>query len=509
MDQFFYLLAAIPFGIGVTTIVSWGLLVAPGVDMIATIAMVLVLVTIPCGLIFSFYANIMPRSGGEYVVLSRVYHPFLGFFEGWNLMFTQLIWAGWGAATIGSFVLASSFGVMGAVTNNSTLIQLAELSRTPEWMALWGTVVIVLIGTLLLTGTRWIFRVQNVLVVLMLIGIVVILGLLGTATPAQFQGAFDSFMGNPDAYSDVLAAAQEAGLTFAPNSLYSMWMSMTVVAMWIGFNFINVYTSGEVKDVTRTQLISMVGGGITIAAIIAIAVWLLFRITGTEFITSLAYLSYVNPEAGAPATAYPYYNFFVSLMTTNPILLALIALTMSLSGYLSIHPLIVSPTRVFFAWSFDRIFPERIASVNQKGVPVTATLFSLIVAEIFVVVFSYTPLIAIMSVTYALFGGSLIAAYGAALIPFVSKGKEHYWKSPYSKYHPLIPICGLVYGTATLVSIAAVAINPWYASNQPIHFLFNFIYGVPIPIAIYLAARTYYKRKGIPFDAAFKEIPPA
>jgi amino acid transporter len=424
-------------------------------------------------------------------------------------MFTQLIWAGWGAATIGSFVLASSFGVMGAVTNNSTLMHLAELSYTPEWMALWGTVVIVLIGILLLTGTRSIFRVQNVLVIIMLFGIMMIFGLLATATPTQFQAAFDSFMGRSGAYQDVLAAAQEAGLTFAPNSLYSMWMSMSVVAMWIGFNFINVYTSGEVKDVTRTQFVSMVGGGITVATLFAVGVWLLFRIAGTEFITSLAYLSYVNPEAAAPATHYPYYNFFVSLVTTNPLLLALIALTMSLSGYLSIHPLIVSPSRVFFAWSFDRIFPERMTKVNRKGVPVTVTLFSLIVAEIFVIVFSYTPLITVMSVTYCLFSGSIIAAYGAAFIPFVSKGKEHYWKSPYSKYHPLVPVCGLVYGTATLLSIVPVAINPWYASNQPIHFLFNFVYGIPIPIAIYLIAKTYYKRKGIPFEAAFKEIPPA
>jgi len=509
MDQFFYLLSAIPFGIGVTTMVSWGLLVAPGVDMIAVGIMVLVLITIPCGIMFSFYANIMPRSGGEYVALSRVYHPFLGFLQSWNLMFTQLIWAGWGAATIGTFVLASSFGVMGAVTNNPTLITLAELSYTPEWMALWGTVVIVLIGILLLTGIRQVFKLQNVLVIVMLFGIMVILGLLAASTSAQFQAAFGSFMGKIGAYSEVLASARDAGLTLAPNSLYSMWMSMTIAAMWMGFNFINVYTSGEVKDVTKTQLISMVGGGVTIAAIFVVAVWLLFRIAGAEFITSLAYLSYVNPEAAAPATSYPYFNFFVSLLTTSPLLLTIIALTMSISGYLSIHPLVVSPIRVFFAWSFDRIFPERMTKVNQKGVPVTATLFSLIVAEIFVLLFSYTPLIAVMSVTYCLFSGSIIAAYGAFLMPFVRKGKEHYWKSPYAKYHPLVPVCALVYGTATLVSIPPVAINPWYAANLPIHFIFNFIYGIPIPIAIYLAAKTYYKRKGIPFEAAFQEIPPA
>jgi len=508
-DQYFYLLAACPFGIGVSTLLGWGLLVAPGVDIVGTSALTLVLITIPCGLIFSFYANIMPRSGGEYVVLSRIYHPLLGFFENWNLMFTQLIWAGWGAATIGTFVLASSFGVMGAVTNNSTLLQLSQLSKTPEWMALWGTVVLVLIGILMLAGTRWVFRVQNVVMIFALFGTLVIFALLATTSTAQFQAAFDSFMGKSGTYSDVLAAAQQNGFSWPSNSLYSMWMVMPVAAMWMGFNFINVYTSGEVKDVTKTQLISMVGGGATVVLLFALGSWLLLRIASPEFIGSLVYLSYIKPEAAAPATAYAYYNFFVSLITKEPVLLMIIALTMACWGYLSIYPLIVSPTRCFFAWSFDRIFPEAITRVNKKGVPVTATLFSLIVAEILVIIFAYTPLIAIMSVTYCLYGGSLIAAYGAFLIPFVKRGKEHYWKSPYSKYHPLIPVCGLVYGTATLSAIIPVAINPWFASNTTTAFMFNAIYGIPIPLAIYFTAKWYYKRKGIPFEAAFKEIPPA
>jgi len=42
-DQYFYLLAACPFGIGVSTLLGWGLLVAPGVDIVGTSALTLVL----------------------------------------------------------------------------------------------------------------------------------------------------------------------------------------------------------------------------------------------------------------------------------------------------------------------------------------------------------------------------------------------------------------------------------------------------------------------------------
>ena len=53
----------------------------PGVNIyISTI--LCTLVVLPTSLVYAMFASAMPRSGGEYNFLSRIYHPMVGFCTG-------------------------------------------------------------------------------------------------------------------------------------------------------------------------------------------------------------------------------------------------------------------------------------------------------------------------------------------------------------------------------------------------------------------------------------------
>ena len=50
----------------------------------------------------------------------------------------------------------------------------------------------------------------------------------------------------------------------------------------------------------------------------------------------------------------------------------------------------IAATRCLFAWSFDRLLPEKVAAVNDRThSPVNATLIAVVVAEIALYFYTY------------------------------------------------------------------------------------------------------------------------
>jgi len=56
----------------------------PGANFVAS-AIFGFLIMAPMGFIYILIAGVLPRSGGDYVWISRTIHPVLGFISGWGL----------------------------------------------------------------------------------------------------------------------------------------------------------------------------------------------------------------------------------------------------------------------------------------------------------------------------------------------------------------------------------------------------------------------------------------
>ena len=64
---------------------------------------------LPFNLLYGMLSSIMPRTGSEYVFLSRTFHPAIGFMASFAAAMSQSFWVGIGGSWIAQFVLGPMF----------------------------------------------------------------------------------------------------------------------------------------------------------------------------------------------------------------------------------------------------------------------------------------------------------------------------------------------------------------------------------------------------------------
>jgi len=97
----------------------------PNADLPSTVFIGMVL-NLFIAYVYWMLASAMPRTGGDYVYVSRIFHPALGFME--NLMFVVIMisWAGLFPQLIASQALQMIFANVYMVTNNSYYLSIAQ-----------------------------------------------------------------------------------------------------------------------------------------------------------------------------------------------------------------------------------------------------------------------------------------------------------------------------------------------------------------------------------------------
>jgi len=110
-DTFYYCLAMIALPIGFLNLAA--LVFYPGASYI--LATVLAIVgSVLMGLTYALFSAIYPRSGAEYVPLSRATHPIVGFVGSFSTVFWLIFYTGVAPAYAASFGWAPSAGLSSA-----------------------------------------------------------------------------------------------------------------------------------------------------------------------------------------------------------------------------------------------------------------------------------------------------------------------------------------------------------------------------------------------------------
>ena len=474
LDAFIMAVSVISIGGAVqTSITLLGLY--PGADLVGAFTIGLI-PAIAFILVYSIQTAAFPRSGGDYVWVSRIGGFALGFIFSWLLQFSYLFAVlGLQAYYVAWIGVPSMLTALGVVTHNPSLTTMStSLTSSPNLLFLVCLIFLVLGGLVCVFGPGVYARVMRVLWIYGMIGIIVWVALLLTSNKATFISSFNSAMTGTTSYNDIIQAAKAQGLLASGTNLgATMIASLTLGwTAWAGFNYA-VYAGGEIKNVTKSVPIALTAGLLVSWAFLIGVFGLSTSIFGGDFVAAMSALS-VAGTLKMPVG--PSMSFLISMLTNNPLLLFIVTSTLIAWWFMILPPLYMAGSRIIFAWSYDRMIPAKLADVNDKlHSPIWAIVLCMIANSIWAFFIAYTVYGAWVSLSFIQGVGWAVPGFIAAAFPYVKKDLYARTVGTLPKAFsrkivgvPIITIGGLVQGICMVLYTYAVVYPTFtYSSLAP------------------------------------------
>ena len=496
----------------------------PGGSMLLAVLIGTVVMAFTLLWVYAEFAAAMPRSGGDYVFVSRALHPFVGWLLSWSQgLWLIFFWIGFNAWFALTFAAPVALSTIGTVTGQHLWLRLsgdllAKFSllgvTTQWWVLLLGTLINVAFALLLVLGGHGYWRWQKVFF-LFAGGSVLVSALLLLVKGGSFAG--DAFAAKSGGlrFDQIVPAAQAAGYTGSnPRfSLSDTLLMLPWVFFVVGYAQGSAQIGGEVKRASRTQYLAMVGGVLVNGAVLALLVLLFTRAAPARWIGSLGYLAGSAPDKlGLPGGLPPGFNFIASLLTHNVALLAFLGLGFVFWALLGTPLSELQATRYMLAWSLDRTVPPGVGKVSDRWhTPVRAIAFCTVTGEI--------ALVALVTVAQASLLGALLAQILAFIvvslagIAFPFRVRD-VWESAGGRRLlgvPAVTLAGIggvvVLGALLLLFILNSTVNATFAVTRRLSL--GFMIGVVVAGVLWYAAAWLLNRsRGVDLGLAYREIPP-
>lgn len=468
------------------------------------------LCVLPCSLIYAMFGTALPRSGGDYVYVSRSLSPAWGFVANWNYTIWCFFYIGVPAAFLGKYGISTLLRILGATFGDPGLSGLGGWFVTPQGIFITGALLILLFATLFIAGVNAYMRVQNALFVVATLGLVAIaIALFGFH--GNFPAAFDHYMaaatGQQGTYSSVLQTLGTGAITKAPFSLGNTVISMTWPFTVLGFSIASAYIGGEIKGANRAQLLGMPGSLLYSALWILLLVAAVVKVTGLPFMGDLGA---VDPTKLHLAFT-PTIAEIAAMATHNVVLVLLIGVGFLLWTYTWLPIYLLTTTRCLLAWALDGLAPAKLSDVDESTrSPIWAIAISALLGIVFLYVYAYSPGFATIAGFFGQVFTFLLTSIAAIVFPI--RQAELFRSSPVAWRVggvPLISILGVV-------SVVGLAIIEWAFLNDPNSGIsFKSPTMLLVNLAVFVSGFVYYglarwirSRQGIDVRLAFAEIPP-
>jgi APA family basic amino acid/polyamine antiporter len=391
----------------------------------------------------------IPRAGGEYAFLSRLFHPMMGFLAGWVSFFVGFS-APIAAAAIGfteyiarAFPAILRLGIFGSPLAQSVLRSL-RVTDVDALKKLFAILVIAAFTYLHARGLELGAKVQNLLTGLQVLLIVALV----TAGFAVGKGSLSHLV---------------SSLPFAFD--FAGWKSMGLALMWIMFAYsgwnASAYVGSEVKDPARNLPRSLLlGTGAVAVLYLALNVLYIYAVPAgdMEGVVSIGGLAAKNLFGGSAET-------ILSVLIS-------FALFSSLSAFIILGP------RVYYSMARDGVFFKSLAKVAPKfGVPARSIVLQGLIAGVLVMFGSLRQLLTYMGFSLGIF--PILAVIGVFKLRRDGKSVV---KMP---GYPVVPAAYILAGVTILVlsflqrpressiAIATVLVG------VPIYLIFRRKYGSP------------------------------
>jgi amino acid transporter len=488
------------------------LLLFPGVNILLVLVVGGLLIA-PLAWVYSQLAVALPRSGGDYVFISRVFHPVAGVTAGTMHLF---IW--WsGLAALGSFwaraFLPFTLGTLATVFHASLLSTLATGVATRNGTFIATTTILAIAALVTLGGTRLAARVAFWSVVAGVISILLIVVELLLHSVGEVRRAFDHAAGAVGTYSRVIGQATahgwHAGHTFSGTLSALPYAFLIFAGYWY-----TAFVAGEVKRPARTHLLSTLVT-ITVSVLALAVAWIaLVHAAGGRFIEAAYYLMARAPATYARLTPIGVSPHGLAVLLADPVSKVIIAA--GFVGWLLPVPIVflMGMSRALFALSFDRVLPARAASVTlRRHIPAAALLVNIAISEAFLALILYDQGFAqaFRNANLVALVLSTIACLAVIVLPF--RRRDLFTASPrlirgaWLGVPPIVILAGIglaFCGTAVYLTLTKGAYSGGYTTVSVISLAVMLLTG---PL-LYAGSRYVRRRQGIDITLAMRELPP-
>jgi amino acid transporter len=478
----------------------------PGVDLAVGWLLTTVVLIIPI-LIYAWMAGSMPRSGGEYVYLSRILHPIVGFVFNFVFTVTLLIFAALLSSYVTTTGLSPMFATLGAVTDSQSLTDLAVSISSDGWVFVIAVITVLVCCLANWFGLRVLMRFQRVMFGFAVLALAIAGLLMAFTSRDEFKERFSSF----GDYDGVIAAAGQAGFPVGASASFGTLIAFTALGFTvIGLAQMPAWTAGELRRPQRTTLLSMLGAMIGGGLVFALLGGLAQKTFGLDFLGGMTTVSGSDAyPADLPA---PFFFLYTGMLTDSTVLIVLMGIGVIAAILGNVALVVTIPTRNMLAWSIDGLLPEWIRRTHPRyhtpvngivviGIASILLLIPLIFgpSDLFNFIFSAAAMQAIVF-TVASFGGML----------FAFRLPEVFASSPYNRRVGGVPVFSIVGGIATVIYgyFAVTMITDDRVGANSTSGLIAIALGFLLALAVYAVAEVRARSRGVSLSASYRQLPP-
>jgi len=475
------------------------------------------LLVLPIAAMYTLFSIAIPRSGGDYVWVGRIFHPSIGFIANFAFTILSISVVGAVAPWIGQWSIAQLFYDLGILDKNPGYVAIANSLQSPS-SAFWISAVFIIIAGLIVIASSSLAAktVKYWAFLSVIIGAIFIVTVL-SAGGSTFAQNFNSLSGSNMTYDQIVTLGQQNG---AYNGVPPLFSSTSLYAgallgglSFLGFNA-SAYFAGETKRNHRTQILAQMGGAIIFCIFQTAIIAAEYFGEGPSFANSMAALW------ASGSSAYPYLagtpplgSGLAMFWTQNQVLIAIFTLSFGITALVMNVSIFFTLSRNLFAWSFDRVAPSVFANINPKTrTPVYAISIMTIVGLLYayISIFQYGLLSTLFTYgTAGTFMVFLIVAVAAMVYP--------YWrKDIFESTHPLsqkklggVPLISILAVLSFIVSLVTIyAILLPAIGNVGSVLLTGIVPTFVVGAVIYAIAWVVRRREGFDLNLLQHQIPP-
>jgi amino acid transporter len=474
----------------------FALTLAPGGNVYLGILLVLPM-TLAFSYAFGLLTSMIPRSGGDYVLVSRVIHPVAGLMSSFCLTMAGLLSNAFFALAFVTVGLGPGLTGIGLIDHNTRLVKWGTtLSSSHKWEFIFGGLMMIAAGLIMTGGWRRVLRIQNTLFWMvtgsLLLCVIVAIFTSHSTFVHNFNNFARPYTHSGNTYAGVIASATKAGVNaHAPFSFGATIPIIGILATTAIYSYWTTFVGGELRQ------------GSSCLVLVALFGFIFFHTFGHSF--EVAANSGHIPSQIAIANT-PYF-FLISASTGSTIFAVIVFL-----GYIVFWPLIMyismlQQTRMLFAYAFDGILPNVTKAGSPYVAVIIAVIGSLIVlywgihASSFFQVLAYATLIQLV--------GMILVGITAVVVPW---RRGPLYRASTAQFKILGVPAVVVAGVAAIISGVLIWIIYLHYSALGISdkgkFFTFVLVTLGLAIVYYIAAKLIRRSQGVNIDLAYAEVPP-